>query len=365
MSEENRPDGEERSHAPTQHRLQKSREEGDVPYSTEITTAATYAAFFAALVTAGGWSIAKIMGELSGFLRRPEDAGAALVSPFAASFLGHIALDIGAALAPIFGALMIAALASIFAQRAFTFAPSKVAPKFERLSIFKNAKNKYGAQGLFEFAKSFVKLSAILIIVLFAFKDRFLELPNLSGLPAEAFAQVAAQNAVFFAGLITAAALAIAAADFPWRLFQHQKRLMMTTEELKKEHKETEGDPAMKGARRERGSRIARNRMLADVPKASVVIVNPSHYAVALKWDRDKGGAPVCVAKGVDEIAARIREAASASGVPITRDPPTARSIYALVEIGHEIKREHYAAVAAAIHYADEIQRKAKLGIGQ
>lgn len=364
MSDENKPDGEERSHAPTQHRIQKSREQGDVPYSSEITTAATYAALFAAIVTAGGWSVAKICGVLAGFLRRPEDVGAALVSPFAPDFLEHVGGEIAVALAPIFGALMITAVVSILAQRAFVFAPSKLKLKFDRLSIIRNAKNKYGPQGLFEFAKSFAKLSAILAIVLFAFKDRFLDLPKLSGLPPQAFGEAAAREAVFFVGLITAVALGVAAIDFPWRIFQHQKKLMMTTEELKKEHKETEGDPHMKGARRERGAAIARNRMMSDVPKANVVIVNPTHYAVALKWERDKGGAPVCVAKGVDETAARIREAASAAGVPIRRDPPTARSIFALVEIGEEIRKEHYAAVAAAIHYADEIQRKAKSRYG-
>ncbi len=104
---------------------------------------------------------------------------------------------------------------------------------------------------------------------------------------------------------------------------------------------------------------------MADIPKANVVIVNPLHYAVALQWEREKGGAPLCVAKGVDEVAARIREVAAANGIPIRRDPPTARSIHALVEIGQEIKREHYAAVAAAIHFADEMRKRAKVSFAR
>lgn len=364
MSEGERPDGEERSHAPTQHRLRQSREEGDVPYSTEVTTAATYAGFYAVIVVAGGWSVMRVSGALRAFFARPDDVGAALMSPYSTRFLERLAGEIALALAPIFGVLALAALASLLAQQAIVFAPGKLKPKLSRLSIISNARQKYGAQGLFEFAKSFVKMSAILAIVLVAFRDRFLDLPALSALPAQAFAATALREAVYFIGLVTAAAIAIAAIDFPWRYFQHRKRLMMSTEELRKESKETEGDPFMKGARRERAQAIARNRMLADVPQANVVIVNPTHYAVALKWERAKGGAPLCVAKGADEIAARIREAAAAAGVPIRRDPPTARSIYSLVEIGREIKREHYAAVAAAIHYADEIRRKAKAGYG-
>ena len=134
----------------------------------------------------------------------------------------------------------------------------------------------------------------------------------------------------------------------------------MTHEELKKESKENEGDPELKRNRRDRAQAIAQNKMLQDVPKADVVIVNPTHYSVALQWHREQGGAPVCVAKGTDEIAARIREIAAESGVPIKSDPPTARAIYATVEIGDEIEREHYAAVAAAIHFADTIRAKAK-----
>lgn len=362
MSGGERPDGEERSHEPSQRRLQQSREEGDVPYSTEVTTAATYAGLYTVLIAAGGWSVTRICTSLVMFFRRPDDVGAALTSAYSTRFIERLFIEIVISLAPIFGVLAIAAIISLLAQQAVVFAPGKLKPKLSRLSIISNAKQKYGAQGLFEFAKSFVKMSAILAIIFFAFKDRFLNLPSLSELPAQAFAATTLREAVYFIGLVTAAAIVIAAIDFPWRYFQHRQRLMMSTEELKQESKETEGDPAMKGARRERAQAIARNRMLSDVPTANVVIVNPTHYAVALKWDREKGGAPVCVAKGVDEIAARIREAAAAAGVPIRRDPPTARSIFSLVEIGREIKREHYAAVAAAIHYADEIRRKAKQG---
>ena len=362
MSGESRNEGQEKSYAPTQQKIQRSREQGDVPYSSEITAAATYAAFYVCLVTAGAWTAAKTVETLAGFLRRPADLAPIFMSPASTPFLQDLTWRLAVALGPLFGLLALAALASLFGQRAVVFAPSKLKLKLSRLSIIDNAKQKYGSQGLFEFLKSLAKLTAILAILAFAIKARFLELPSLSAFPAQAFGAIIQREAVYFVGFITIAAVAIAAIDFPWRLFQHRKRLMMTLDELKKESKEAEGDPYLKSARRERANALARNRMMADIPGADVVIVNPRHYAIVLKWDRDAGAAPVCVAKGVDEIAARIREAAAAAGVPIRRDPPTARSIYALVDIGKEVKREHFAAVAAAIHYADEIARKAKLG---
>ncbi len=161
-----------------------------------------------------------------------------------------------------------------------------------------------------------------------------------------------------FLKIVTVIALAIGGIDLLWQRAEHLRRNRMSHKELMDEHKQLEGDPHVKQQRRQRGQEIALNKMLADVPGADVVIVNPSHYAVALKWSRKPGSAPVCVAKGVDEIAARIREIASQSGVPIHRDPPTARALHAAVPIGEEIRPEHFAAVAVAIRFADEMSRK-------
>jgi flagellar biosynthetic protein FlhB len=134
----------------------------------------------------------------------------------------------------------------------------------------------------------------------------------------------------------------------------------MSHQEIREETKQSEGDPYMKAERRQRGREIATNRMLLDVPKADVVIVNPTHYAVALQWARTRGSAPVCVAKGQDDVALRIREIAAEAKVPIHSDPPTARALHAAVEIGHEIRPEHYRAVAAAIRFADRMRKAAR-----
>jgi flagellar biosynthetic protein FlhB len=160
--------------------------------------------------------------------------------------------------------------------------------------------------------------------------------------------------------VVTLIAMVIGLGDLLWQNYHHVQKNRMSHKELRDEAKEAEGDPHMKSQRRQRAYEIANNKMMADVPKADVVIVNPTHYAVALKWSRKKGAAPVCVAKGVDEIAARIREAAMEAGVPIHSDPPTARALHATVEIGAEIRPDHYRAVAAAIRFAERMRARSR-----
>jgi len=147
--------------------------------------------------------------------------------------------------------------------------------------------------------------------------------------------------------LVFLIAAAIGVLDFLWQYAEHIRRNRMSRKDMTDEAKESEGDPHMKHQRRQKAVELAMNKMLAQVPEADVIIVNPEHYAVALKWSREPGAAPVCVAKGVDEIAARIREIAGESGIPLYRDPPLARALHAMVDIGQEILPQHYKAVAA------------------
>ncbi len=365
MSEGSEESGAEKSHEPTAQKLQKSRDKGDVPYSNEATAAATYIAFYVVLILTAGWSVSRLYTTFAALFHNPQDASNLILFSQSGNFILTFGMRIMSSMMPIFLMLILATLGSVFAQRAFTYAPSKIKPKLSRISMISNAKNKYGPNGLAEFARSFMKLSAVLLVLAFAYRGRYGELPGLTGLPAQSVVQLLLREAIYFFGFIAMAAVFIGAIDLPWRNIQHINRLKMTLQEMKEENKDTEGDPALKAARRRRAETIATNHMLADVPKADIIIVNPTHYAVALKWDRASGETPVCVAKGVDEIAARIREAAAEAGVPIKRDPPAARSIYALVDVGKKIKKEHYVAVAAAIHYADELRKKVKKGYVQ
>ncbi|MEZ5892665.1 MAG: flagellar type III secretion system protein FlhB [Parvularculaceae bacterium] len=360
MSGESEDQGQEKSHEPTQARIDKARQEGDVPQSREVNAAASYLGFYLALAMASAGAATAFGIHMSRLLNEPASFAAQAFGPKGEDFYASVALTALQSLAPFILLPALGVLAALFAQQAITFAPSKLKPKFDRLSIVANFKKKFGMDGISEFAKSSIKLFAVIILFAAIYSSRFALLPADARLPAQALLSSILREGVIFAGAIVIFSTALGLIDLPWARHQHMNKLKMTLEDMKKEMKEQEGDPVMKQTRRQRGQEIARNRMMKDVPTADVVIVNPTHYAVALKWDRKGGGAPVCVAKGVDEIAAAIRELAATSGVPIRSDPPTARAIYATVDIGDEVKREHFAAVAAAIHFADAMRKKAK-----
>ena len=164
--------------------------------------------------------------------------------------------------------------------------------------------------------------------------------------------------------IVLVISMVIGGVDYLFQHNEHIRKHRMSRKELTDEAKEQEGDPHFKQKRRQRAQEIALSQMLGDVPKADVIIVNPTHYAVALKWDRLRGGAPICVAKGVDDVAAKIREIANENSVPVHRDPPTARALYATIDIGAEIWPEHYKVVAASVRFAETMREKMKNRFG-
>jgi flagellar biosynthetic protein FlhB len=251
-------------------------------------------------------------------------------------------------------------IAVVFASGGLLFTPDRIAPKLSRISPLATARHKFGAEGLVEFAKSLVKM-ALVSVILYLFLASRLEgvLATVYLSPAMS-AAVLGRLTVEFLALVLMVAAALGGIDYLWQVHLHRQRNRMSRKEMLDEYKESEGDPHLKAARRQRAQAVATNRMLADVATADVVVVNPTHYAVALRWERAKGGAPVCVAKGVDEIARVIRARAVEHGVPVHSDPPTARALHATVEIGQQIRTEHYRAVAAAIRFADAMRRKVR-----
>ncbi|HSF94688.1 MAG TPA: flagellar type III secretion system protein FlhB [Thermohalobaculum sp.] len=350
----------EKSHEATPRRLEKAREQGDLPQSRDAQTLAVYVGFGIAMALGGGWAAERMGATLTGFLDHPFELGEQLTSPAAADVLAAL----GAGLAPPLLALLLAPaalmLALLVAQRGIVFVPSRIAWKLSRISPLENAKNKYGARGMVEFAKSVVKLTALGAVVGIAVYSEADRLAQYVWLDAgQAGPLLMHQFGLILTGVLILSA-ALAGFDVVWQWLHHLKRMRMTHQELKDEGKQSEGDPYMKAQRRERARQIANNRMLNEVPSADVVVANPTHYAVALKWNRHDGSAPVCVAKGVDEIALAIRARAEEAGVPVHEDPPTARALHGLVEIGAEIPPEQYKAVAAAIIFADQMRRKAR-----
>lgn len=348
--------GQDKTFDPTPSRLERARREGDMPVSRDATGAAAYAGFYFATL-AGVAVVAPSIGvALAGFLERPEEFS--LVRDG-----GAIAGASAAALAPasIFLATPAAfAAVALVMQQSVVIAPVRIKPKLSRLSPTANAKHKFGPDGLAEFLKGFFLLGLVTAGFFAIYAARFEQLPGVAIILGEGVGGMIASDAAALIGAVAIFSLALGIADLLWVRARRRKRLMMSLEEVRRDSKETDGDPHFKSARRERAKAIATNKMLSEVPKASVVIVNPEHYAVALRWDGPKSGPPVCVAKGVDKMAEKIRGLAALHGVPIRRDPPTARAIHAVVDVGETIRREHFAAIAAAIHFADAVRRKAK-----
>lgn len=349
----------EKEHDPSQRKLDEARRRGEVARSADLGVAAGYGGLLAVAAAGGAASLSAIGGAGMVLLDQAE-ALAPLVlaggSAPAAGFAGAVAL----AAAPWFAAPALLVLAALFAQRALIFAPEKLRPRLSRIDPIATAKQKFGRNGLFEFAKSFAKLvliAALLGWFMAGHLPHILAAQHLDPALATALLLGLVRDFLFLV-LVTAAVLG--AADYLWQHFEHRRRNRMSRKELTDEMKESEGDPHVKGRRRQRAWDIATNRMLAEVPQADVVIVNPTHYAVALKWRRGSRRAPVCLAKGTDEVAARIRAAAAGAGVPIHSDPPTARALHASVQIGREILPEHYRAVAAAIRFAERMRRRAR-----
>lgn len=350
----------EKVHDPTPQKLEEARRKGDVPRSMDVSAAAGFIGLFVAVIGTGTMVLEQTGGLMTTMIARSTELAPRVLGPGGPSVLGPILTETLRGITPILLIPFVAALLSLVAQRAFVASTDKITPKFSRLSIIANAGNKFGPTGLVQFAKSVVKMLAIgfaLVTYLSSRQDELIGSVrgdgwSVAGLIGETLLTLLAITCAIYGiiGLI----------DLLWQNFDHARKLRMSFQDLKDETKQSEGDPHVKQQRRQKGMEIASNHMLQDVPTADVVIVNPTHYAVALTWSGTRGTAPVVVAKGVDVIAARIRTLAAENGVPIHSDPPTARAIHDLTEIGDEIAPEHYRAVAAAIRFAETMRKKAR-----
>ncbi|MFZ1470056.1 MAG: flagellar type III secretion system protein FlhB [Paracoccaceae bacterium] len=352
-------DDAEKEYEPSERKLAQAREKGDIARSEDLQTSISYAGFLLALLMFGGWAIGVAGRAGMVFLDQPERI-AQIFRQGATAQIAGLSVQMAAPLMLLLIGPAVLVIVYLVGTKSLVFAPSKLAFKLSRLSLVSNAGQKFGRSGLVEFLKRFAKMmavSALLTAYLYGDVEDILMSARMQ--PGQIILLLAG-HIVGFLKLILMIAIVFGLVDFLWQKSEFARRNRMTRKEMVDESKESEGDPHMKANRRRRAQEIATNRMLTDVPKADVIIVNPTHYAVALTWDRGKGNVPRCVAKGTDEIAARIRERAAEAGVPIRRDPPTARALFATVEIGRDIRPEHYAAVAAAIRFSDTMRKKAR-----
>jgi flagellar biosynthetic protein FlhB len=358
MAEENE-DGGSKTEEASPRKLEEARRQGDVAKSPDVASWASLAAVIGVIIALGQGLCVHLTDSLMPFIAHPDafdlhDGGAVMVLRLALM----AALPIMAA---VMGAAMLAGAAGNLAQHGFLFTPSKLAPDLSRLSLLKGFERMFGVDGLVQFGKSVLKIALIAAVVWVSVKGRlhaFQALPQLEPMAMLAFVFELLKPLVI-AVIIVLGVTALA--DWFWQRQRFMQRMRMTKQEQKEDARQTEGDPHVKARLRQIRMARARRRMMQNVPKATVVVMNPTHFAVALRYEAGDTPAPLCVAKGVDSLALKIREVAKAHGVTVVEDPPLARALYAAVEIDEVIPREHYEAVAKVIGFVLQGARRRRV----
>ena len=342
-------DSASRTEEPTARKLQQAREQGEFVKTPDLPSLFSLAAVASVVALGGGWFCQNLMVSLRPFFASPDTmvvGGQGGMHLFYTTALGA-AVPVGAVL----GAACAAGVAANLLQTGFIFNPSKLAFDPSKLSPMKGFKRVFGLDGFAQFVKSLLKVSLTGLLAWWVLKPHLPELENLSGMEPIATMGFAADILRRLVFAVAAFLLVVAGADWFWQRQRFMKRMRMSKEEIKEEFKQTEGDPHIKGRQRQIRHERARRRMIQAVPEATVVVMNPTHYAVALKYDADETPAPLCVAKGMDSLALKIRAIAEEAGVPIIEDPPLARALFATVEVDEVIPPAHYEAVAKVIGF--------------
>lgn len=357
MAEEN---DSERTESASPKRLEQAREEGHVARSQELTTFAMLMAGGGGLWWLGGQMFASLRDLLQSALRL--DIAEATDSTRMIARLYEFALAGLLAMAPLLAILMLVALAAPQLLSGWNFSVKALRFDWQRLDPVAGCGRLVSWRGAAELIKALVKsalITAVAAAVMWHYRDQLQELVLLA--PATAIRETVRLSGMAFL-MIAGALAAVAALDVPFQLWRHADDLKMSREELRQEHKESEGDPHIKAAIRNQQRAMARRRMMAEVPKASVIVTNPTHYAVALRYEEGAMRAPRVIAKGTDLVAARIREVGAEHNVPVLESPALARAIYRHADIGAEIPETLYTAVAEILAYVFQLKRHREFG---
>jgi flagellar biosynthesis protein FlhB len=352
MAEEQ--DDTEKTEDPTQKRLDEALKRGDVVKSQEVNTWFVIAGATLVLATFSGGMTRDVSTTMRGLI---ANAGQILVDgPALPHLFQKIGIELIAALAVPFLLLMLAALAGNMVQHRMVWSFETLAPKLSKISPGAGLKRLFSIVALVNFAKGLVKLAVVgtvLTVLMWPERSRIMAL-NRSDVSE--ILPLALTLALKLMGAVVAMLAAVAAADYLFQYRRWYERQKMSLREMKDEFRQSEGDPTIKGKMRQVRQTRMRRRMIANVPKAAVVITNPTHYSVALQYERGME-APVCVAKGADALALRIREVAAEHSIPLVENPPLARALHATVEVDQAIPPEHYKAVAEVISYVLKLRR--------
>jgi len=349
-------DDAQKTEEPTRKRLEEAAEHGQTVTSRETTSFFILLAFTLMLGWVGPGLLRKVQLSFSPFIERPESFAADNTA------LGNLMISVLEACAGILAVPFIGFIAAIFAsnliQNRFVFSLEPLIPKLEKISITNGIERLFSMRSLTEFSKGMVKIIVVAAVAYYGVAPYF---PHLKQLP-----DVALSGMLVFLGTsvrrmligICIVMFMLTVFDYLYQRYEFIKSLRMTKQEIKDEYRQQEGDPQIKQRIRQIRVERARRRMMAAVPTADVIITNPTHYSVALKYDSDKMRAPTLVAKGLDNIALKIREVAREHNIPLFENPPLAQALYATVDIDKEIPAEHYKAVAEVISYVYRLRGK-------
>ncbi|CAN7310794.1 flagellar biosynthesis protein FlhB [Variovorax sp. LjRoot84] len=345
----------EKTEPASPRRLEKAREEGNVARSRELVT-------FVLLATAvaGLWLTAESVGNtMRGALRHGLnfDRTAAFDPSYMLAQTGLMAMQSLIALAPLAGMIVLAALVAPLMLGGWLFSAKAIGPKFDKLDPIAGVKRLFSAQSLAELLKALAKSLLIGGVAWLVIMDNMDEVTALMAQSERAALPQTIRLVGRNCALITAALLLIALVDVPFQLWSYYRKLRMSREDLRQEHKESEGDPHIKAQIRRQQQQMARRRMMSEVPKADIVVTNPTHFAVALKYVDNDMRAPRVVAKGVDAVAERIREIARENKVAILEAPPLTRALYKHTRLGDEIPTGLYTAVAEVLAWVYQLKR--------
>lgn len=348
-------DDQEKTESATPRRLEQAREEGQVARSRELTTF---------LLLGGGvvgmWGMgAHLYRHLSVVMEQAFlfDRNQAFDTNVMLSHVAVLGTHTLLALMPLFLMLVVLALAAPLLLGGWLMSGKSLEPKLSKLNPLKGLKRLFSSQALAELGKAVAKsllVGGVAVVFLLHQRGTFIAL---MGQPVQSALISAMQLAATACGLMVLALTVVVLIDVPYQLWSHAKKLRMSKEEVRREHKETEGDPHVKGHIRSQQQAMARSRMMSRVPEADVIVTNPTHYAVALRYDETRMNAPRVVAKGADAIAARIRELGGEHGVPLLEAPPLARALYRHVDLEREIPGPLYNAVAEVLVWAMQLRR--------
>ena len=346
----------ERTEEPTQKRLEESKKKGQLARSRELNTAMVLVVAAIGILVFGGYIIDGLLLILEqGFkIDREHIFDINTTVDKLGALFKHALIT----LAPLMVLIIFAAFLPPIFIGGITFSPQAMAWKWNKMDPIKGTKRLFGAQGFMELVKALVKfllIGSIAIFVIYYYANDFM------ALSAEPLKQALNHLGDFGSKaflFIASAMLIIAAVDTPFQVWQHKKNLRMTRQETKEEHKQSEGSPEIKSKVRRLQIEMAQRRMMSDVPDADVIVTNPTHYAVALKYDQENMNAPVLVAKGSDLVAMKIRMIGNEHQVPILEIPPLARSLYYFTEIGDPIPKGLYIAVAKVLAYVFNLKRQ-------